>query len=295
MSQAKGTDNKASEANGANGVTESTANQAVQQPDHAHAPAPTSSLKLIATLGLIALLSGLLVVSVVEATRSAIAENHRIALERAVFEVLPGAVNRVDFIVSEDGLAPVRGSEESTTDPKAQRIHAGYDADGALVGVALSGSGRGYEDVIRVLYGFDPQRERIIGMTILSSRETPGLGDRIESDERFLASFRDLAAALADDGEGLAHTIRTVAPGAAAAPGEIDGITGATVSAEAVGRIVNHSAQQWVPRIVPHRDDLQIDLEEVLQAAPADDEDDEDDEDEADGGVTGTPVIEGER
>lgn len=229
----------------------STANQATDSHTHP-APTPTSSLKLIASLGLISLLSGLLVVSVVEMTRETIAANHRQALQRAVFEVVPGAEKQRSFIVTDDALVPA--AEATTAGPQ---IYAGYSADGELQGVAIKASGRGYEDVIRLLYGYRHERERIVGMTILESRETPGLGDRIETNEQFLASFEDLAAELDEKGEELEHEIVTVSSGEAEAPGEIDGITGATVSSEAVGEIINSSANRLLPQIAPNWADME--------------------------------------
>ena len=46
----------------------------------------------------------------------------------------------------------------------------------------------GYQDVIRILlYGYSPEHQAIVGMRVLESRETPGLGDKIEKDPAFLA------------------------------------------------------------------------------------------------------------
>lgn len=213
---------------------------------------PTSSYRLIGTLGVIAFLSGLLVVSVVESTREPIAENHRRALERAVFEVVPGAQQQRGFIVTGEGLEP---ADEAQV--KGPKVYAGYSAKGELQGIAIKASGRGYAGTISLLYGYRRADEQIVGMTILESRETPGLGDRIETNQQFLASFESLAARLKDSGAGLANEIVTVSPGEADEPGEIDGITGATVSAEAVGSIVNRSANQLLPLIAPHWADMQ--------------------------------------
>ncbi|ANB02096.1 FMN-binding protein [Ectothiorhodospira sp. BSL-9] len=210
-------------------------------------PAPTSSIKLIGTLGLIALFSGLMVVSVFEFTKPYIAENHRIALERAVLEVIPGAAERREFVLTSDGVFPA-----GTAPERGRTIHAGFDAEGTFKGVALEASGRGYADVIRILYGYDPSCECIVGMTVLESRETPGLGDKIETDPAFVANFERLDARLATDGSGLANRIRTVDPGAAEQPWEIDGITGATISAEAIGSMIHRSADSVLPELAPH-------------------------------------------
>ncbi|MBK1726521.1 FMN-binding protein [Halorhodospira neutriphila] len=215
-------------------------------------PAPTSSLRLIATLGVIALISGLLVVSVVELTRPIIAENQRAALRAGVLKVIPGAEQRRDYVLTGSGLVPK--AQAAASGPV---VHAGYDADGDFRGVAIEAAGRGYAGTIRLLYGYDPAREEIVGMTVLESKETPGLGDRIETDPQFKANFKDLEASLGPEGEALAHPIRTVEPGESDEPGEIDGITGATISSNAVGRILDNSAGSLLPRLAPHWSDLQ--------------------------------------
>ncbi len=216
------------------------------------APAPTSSLRLVGTLGVIALLAGLLVVSVVEWTRPIIADNHERALQQAVFDVIPGATQRRDFVLTDDGPVPKEEAEE-----RGPIIHAGYTEDGALAGVALEASGRGYADVIRILYGYDPSCECIVGMSVLESQETPGLGDRIETDPDFLGSIEGLDASLTEDGSGLKYGIRTVDPGEREEPGDIDGITGATVSAEAIGDMLHRSANERLPQLRGHWSELE--------------------------------------
>lgn len=210
-------------------------------------PAPTSSAKLVATLGLIALFSGLLVVSVFEFTKPYIAENQRRALEAAVFRVVPGAVTRQDFVLTAQGLFPA-----AEAPAPGQRVFAAYDAEGNLRGIALQASARGYADVIRVLYGYDPSCQCIVGMTVLESRETPGLGDKIETDARFVANFEGLDARLNPAGTGLANAIVTVKQGDKEHPWQIDGITGATISANAIGRMLNDSADTVLPRLAPY-------------------------------------------
>ncbi|MBK1692256.1 FMN-binding protein [Ectothiorhodospira mobilis] len=214
-------------------------------------PKPTSGFRLVATLGLIALFSGLLVVSVYEYTRPFIAQNQQRALEAAVLEVIPGAETRRSFVLTDTGLFP---RDEAPAAGRA--IYAAYDADGSLAGVALEASGRGYADVIRILYGYDPDCACIVGMTVLESRETPGLGDKIETEPHFLESLQGLEARLNAEGTGLAHRIRTVDQGEADDPWEIDGITGATISSEAIGDMIHASADAVLPRLAAHWDTL---------------------------------------
>lgn len=200
-------------------------------------PAPASGIRLIATLGGIAVFSGALLALTYEVTKPFIARNESEALEKAVFDVLPGAVSRVNYRLDKEGLHEM---DEENID--RANVYAGINEDGERVGFALPGEARGYADVIRVLYGYDPENRQIIGLNILSSNETPGLGDRISRDERFQENFRALDASLT-------HDIVTVKSGEKEQAWQIDGISGATVSSVAVGRALRDSTRNWLPRL----------------------------------------------
>lgn len=180
------------------------------------APPQPSALRLIATLGGIAVMSGLLVVGTYQLTKPRIEENKRVALERAVFSVLPGAVERTEVEL-----------------PSGETVIAALDGEGNLIGFALPGEARGYQDVIRLLYGFDPVNQKIVGMTILQSTETPGLGDKIIRDPRFHENFRAL---------DVSREVVVVKEGEKTEPWQIDGISGATVSSIAVGEAIRRGA-----------------------------------------------------
>jgi electron transport complex protein RnfG len=86
-------------------------------------------------------------------------------------------------------------------------------------------------------------------MKVLDSKETPGLGDRVEIEPHFLANFEALDARLNAAGDGLANPIVTVKQGEKTEPWQIDGITGATITSEAIGDILNESAMEWLPAL----------------------------------------------
>ena len=86
-------------------------------------------------------------------------------------------------------------------------------------------------------------------MKVLDSKETPGLGDRVEIEPHFLANFEGLDARLNAAGDGLANPIVTVKQGEKTEPWQIDGITGATITSDAIGNILNESANEWLPAI----------------------------------------------
>lgn len=149
-----------------------------------------SGLRLVATLVAVGALSGIVLVTVFLGTQPTILRNQYEAMRAAVFRVLPGTeevkvlVVRQERLVAYDGPDGVLPSEPTT--------FAGYDAGGRLLGYAVPGEGPGFMDTIKILYGFDPSRRSIIGMQVLDSRETPGLGDKIAFDPKFLANFEAL-------------------------------------------------------------------------------------------------------
>ncbi len=196
---------------------------------------------MMATLGITALVSGVLVVAAFELTRPRIEANQRAALEQAIFRVLPGASARQSFIVTADQLQPLDGGADGVV------IHAGYDRHGRLVGIAAEAAARGYQDIIRLLYAYTPDCECITAIHVLRNNDTPGIGDRIATDPAFLANFRALAARLNTERSALAHAIVTVRHGRKVEAWEIDAISGATISSRAVGKALNDSAQALVP------------------------------------------------
>ncbi|RKT46676.1 FMN-binding protein [Thiocapsa rosea] len=203
----------------------------------------TPSWAMLRTLAGIATLSGLLVVLVYQATKPIIAENERILTEKAVFEVLPGAVSKVDFVLSDRGL--MRAGEGAV----GVSVFAGFAADGQLRGVAFPGAARGYQDVIQFLFGYDPACRCIIGSKVLRSTETPGLGDKIDTDPVFLENFVALDVSLNPEGTALANPIVNVAQGTKTEPWQIDGISGATISVKAMTRALQDAASNFVPMI----------------------------------------------
>jgi electron transport complex protein RnfG len=206
---------------------------------------------MIATLGLVATLSGVLVVSVYEGTAERIEANKQALIERALFQVVPaGAVSKRQLVVTGDGLAEWQPGMAGTP------FYAAYSADGTLIGLAAEGAAQGYADVIRVLWGYDPSCQCITGNYVLKSAETPGLGDKIFKDEKFLANFKALDATLNRDGSGLANPIVTVKHGTKRHPWQIDAISGATVSSNAIGKALNEAASTLLPQLRPLVDEI---------------------------------------
>jgi len=195
-----------------------------------------SWFRLVATLGTAGLLSGLVLVGVYITTKPRIERNQAEALERAIFKVLPGTVRTSPLVLEGDRLEPYDGPLSGLGDKEA--VHAGYSETGELVGYAIPGEGPGYMDTIGLIFGFDPARELIVGMEVLESRETPGLGDKVIVDADFHRNFEALA---------IDPAIVPVKKGAKTGANEVDCITGATISSESVVAILDKSVKRWRP------------------------------------------------
>ena len=214
--------------------------------------AQPGSLRLVLTMGGIGLFCGVLIVLTFQLTLPIITVNKARALERAIFEVLPAAATKTTFKQSGDKLVPLERE-----DPLATKYYAGYDKNGKLVGVALDAAGQGFQDVIRILYGYSPECKCIIGMKVMESKETPGLGTKIDTDPGFRANFDDLDVKLTNDGLRIAHPIILVKHGKKTEPWEIEAITGATISSRAVTDILEKSTSKLIPVIEKNLDVLE--------------------------------------
>lgn len=204
-----------------------------------------SELKMLRTMVGIGLICALLIVLSFQLTLPRIEQLKAEALEKAIFKVIPGMVTKRTFQINADNtLTEVSGQVR-----EIPLLYAGYDESGKLAGIAVEASGMGFADVIRILYGYDPEKQQVVGFYVLESKETPGLGDKIEKDEAFLKNFKSLDVALSSDGNSLKNTPVTVKHGSKKNAWEIDAITGATISSRAIGNMMGASTQQILPLI----------------------------------------------
>jgi len=213
-----------------------------------------NSVRMVSTMGIIGLLAGALIVLTYQVTFPVIQKNKAAALERAIFEVVPGATSKRTYQVSGDGLEILEGENAAV-----RKYYAAYDSTGQLTGVAIEAAGQGFQDILRILYGYDPDCQCIVGIKVLESRETPGLGDKIEKDENFLKNFIALDATLADDGATMAHPIEMVKFGQKTDAWQVEAITGATISSRAVANILRVSSSESVPFLTDNLDTIEGD------------------------------------
>ncbi|MGB9195013.1 MAG: FMN-binding protein [Azonexus sp.] len=217
-------------------------------------PQTTPAVAMIRTLGLIAAICGLIIVSAYQGTYDAVQENKRIAVERAVFKVIPVAKSIVEFAALPTGGVEKIGAS-GTVPAGALKFYAGYDEGGGLAGIAAEGAAKGYADNVRILFAYDLATSSISAFSVVAMRETPGIGDKILVDKEFLANF-PLEAKVSADLKALANAIVTVKHGSKTKPWEVDAISGATITSRAVGKAINDAAQVLLPRIAPNLDKL---------------------------------------
>ncbi len=141
-----------------------------------------------------------------ELTKAPIAEQERLTQERAMQSVCTEAV-----------------SFEKIGDS----AYKGLDSDGNVLGYAIEVSTKGYGGDIKIMVGIDAQDE-ITGVEILSHSETPGLGANC-TNESFRSMFEK---PIPDEG------FKVNKDG-----GEIDAITGATITSRAVTNGVNEAIE----------------------------------------------------
>ncbi len=112
-------------------------------------------------------------------------------------------------------------------------LYRGFDKNGELVGYAINATEKGYGGDIEIMVGINLDGE-ITGVEILSINETPGLGMNATKEEfrsQFLGEIPDGGFTAKDDSTGTKK--------------QIDALTGATISSEAVSNAVNHAVDVY--------------------------------------------------
>ncbi len=106
--------------------------------------------------------------------------------------------------------------------------------------IAFEFTGRGHQGPISGLVALGPDLRSVKGLVILEQQETPGLGGRI-TEEEFLDQFRGVAL----DPE----LVILPAGREPTAANEVDGITGATRTSQALEEMLDQSIREVVQRL----------------------------------------------
>lgn len=210
------------------------------------------SFRLLFAMGTIGLIAGILIVFTFEFTKPIIKENEAAFLEKSIFEVVPFAKTKEVVTLNDNNeIIPVTNPEET-----AFKLYACYGEKNEFVGLAIEAREQGFQDVIKIIYGLNPITQKVVGMKVLQSTETPGLGDKIETDPEFVANFKALDVSLNEDKSALANPVIMVKSGKKTAEHQISAITGATISSKAIAKMIARSTAKNVPVIVKNLDRL---------------------------------------
>lgn len=196
--------------------------------------------KLIVTLGVAGGVAGFLLVFVFGWTLPTIEANKAKRLEAAVREVLK-APDRYETLWVVNGALAAQLPDGA--DPrKVERVFLGYRGD-QRVGFAIMASEPGFQDTIVLIFGYEPKTRQILGMKVLETKETPGLGDKIER-ESFTGQFA-----------GAETPVVGVKSKDPASPDrrQIQMITGATISSRTVIRGINKALGRVGTLLEGHR------------------------------------------
>lgn len=183
--------------------------------------------QMVVTLVVVGLFAGGALSVVNQATAPRIAEQERLAKEAAVLQVFPGGKQAESLIA--DRAEQIAAGADPTTLPEAYRV---LDGDGQVLGLAVLGEGTGFADVIKLVLGVSADAAEIRGLHVIKDSETPGLGTKIRPGADFPRQF----AAIAD---GHLRPPLKVVKGTRANASEVEAITAATISSQAVTTIVN--------------------------------------------------------
>lgn len=194
-------------------------------------------------LGIFAVVGTGLVAYTFDSTEERIAVNEREALLSSLHSIVPPALHDNDLpsdtitVVSKELL----GTDKPVTVYRARKN--GNPVAAILTPIAPDG----YSGPIKLLVAIGYQGN-IMGVRVISHRETPGLGDAIDSDKSdWVEDFR--GHSLDNPGELGWHVKRD--------GGDFDQFTGATITPRAVVKAVYNSLQYFKT----HRDQLFADSE----------------------------------
>ncbi|MBU1121199.1 MAG: FMN-binding protein [Candidatus Omnitrophota bacterium] len=151
-----------------------------------------------------------------------IEENAKKRINQSIFKIEPDTVN-VEKIFSDNNV-----------------IYKLFNDTNKIIGYAFLADGQGYQGKIKILSVSDPTLKHLIGIEIIDSVETPGLGAKI-GDPSFKDQFKGLNTL-----PKIVYIKDTVEKS-----NQIQAITGATISSKAVVNILNQ-------RLLKLKDELSL-------------------------------------
>jgi electron transport complex protein RnfG len=183
-------------------------------------------INMLISLTLVALAAGVSLAYMNELTKGPKEEARKLKKLNAIKSVLPEITN--DPFTEKISYA-IEGEKDSMD------FYPGK-SNGEMAGMAIATyTNKGYSGLIRLMAGFDMEGN-IVNIAVLEQKETPGLGTKITT-ESFVAQY------LGKNPGKMNMTVKKDG-------GEIDAITGATITT----RAYNHAVQRAYDRFMEEKD-----------------------------------------
>jgi electron transport complex protein RnfG len=193
------------------------------------------SWKLMAMMTGAGAIAGLLIVSAYTATLPRIEQHQGQVMQAAITEVLKAPASYDTLYLYNGALA--KSVPAGTDTKKLEKVYLGHDGSGKRIGFAVSAAENGFQDLVTLMFGYDASAHKLIAMKVIGNKETPGLGNKIETDSEFVNGFVNAVAPIngvkKDRGKS--------------SPSDVVMITGATISSRAVIRIIDNAIARWQP------------------------------------------------
>ena len=141
-------------------------------------------------------------------TKDPILRQDEEARNRSLREVLPKATTFEDIAKDKANKATLAKALAAPGDNGLFRFaFRGKDADGQDVGWGILVAARGYGGYMEMAVGLD-RTGKVVGVKIISNKETPGLGTKATANPDFIHRFYSLDAAKGADGAATVDTIQ---------------------------------------------------------------------------------------
>jgi len=175
---------------------------------------------MIVTLTVLGVLAGVILAVAFKMADPLIQINKEKELKAAIFTVLPAAR---DYRTMTKNL-----KDEVVT------VYVGLDGNGSPIGVAFKADGNGFQGNVGIMVGLGLDYTKLKGIQILDQVETPGLGNRI-LEKWFKEQFKGVV---------IHPKIEYIKYRKPEKPNQIQAITGATISSNAVVTNINNAVKK---------------------------------------------------
>ena len=200
-------------------------------------------IKSVAFMFVITLVCAFMVSGVKELNNQRIQLNQELKLRRIILQVLNISAPKQ---APADEVIALFDKRVKTLNHQGKAVYVAHGPDGSgITGYAFPVGGQGFWGPIEGMVAVDPKAEKLIGLAFYKHSETPGLGARITE-----AWFRDQFKGLKLQPISGDKKIFYLKPsGSGQKPNELDAITGASRTSQAVEKFLNRELNLFLTKL----------------------------------------------